>query len=94
MATITVDGRTFQAPDGSPLVEALKNNGVYTSNLCYIDGLKPYAGCRTCLVDIQGPPGLQLACTSAVQSGSPRVARSTGKPLPSRPSRLCNTSAR
>ncbi|MCA9830423.1 MAG: DUF4332 domain-containing protein [Dehalococcoidia bacterium] len=69
MATITVDGRTFEAPDGAPLVEALKNNGVYTSALCYIDGLKPYAGCRSCLVDIQGPPGLQLACTSTVQDG-------------------------
>ncbi|MGD9935739.1 MAG: 2Fe-2S iron-sulfur cluster-binding protein, partial [Dehalococcoidia bacterium] len=76
MATITVDGRTFQAPDGAPLVEALKNNGVYTSNLCYIDGLKPYAGCRTCLVDIQGPPGLQLACTSAVQDGMTVITES------------------
>jgi formate dehydrogenase major subunit len=50
-------------------VEVLKQNGFYTSNLCYIDGLKPYAGCRTCLVDVQGPPGLQLSCTSTVQDG-------------------------
>ena len=69
MASITVDGRTFEAPDGAPLVEVLKNNGVYVSNLCYIDGLKPYAGCRTCLVDIEGPPGLQLSCTAIVQDG-------------------------
>lgn len=67
MATITVDGRTIDAPAGAPLVEILKNNGFYVSSLCYIDGLKPYAGCRSCLVDIEGPPGLQLACTSAVQ---------------------------
>ncbi|KAA0239347.1 hypothetical protein EDM76_03510, partial [bacterium] len=67
MATITVDGRTIEAPAGAPLVEILKNNGFYVSSLCYIDGLKPYAGCRSCLVDIEGPPGLQLACTSAVQ---------------------------
>jgi predicted molibdopterin-dependent oxidoreductase YjgC len=69
MATLTVDGRTIEAPDGSPLVEALKNNGVYVSSLCYIDGLKPYAGCRSCLVDIEGPPGLQLSCTAVVQDG-------------------------
>jgi predicted molibdopterin-dependent oxidoreductase YjgC len=69
MASITVDGRTIEAPDGAPLVEVLKNNGFYVSNLCYIDGLKPYAGCRTCLVDIEGPPGLQLSCTSIVQDG-------------------------
>lgn len=69
MAQITVDGRTFEAPAGAPLVEVLKNNGFYTSSLCYIDGLKPYAGCRMCLVDIEGPPGLQLSCTSIVQDG-------------------------
>ncbi|MBI2766338.1 MAG: (2Fe-2S)-binding protein [Chloroflexi bacterium] len=69
MASLTVDGKVLDAPAGAPLVEVLKQNGIYTSNLCYIDGLKPYAGCRTCLVDIQGPPGLQLSCTAVVQDG-------------------------
>jgi predicted molibdopterin-dependent oxidoreductase YjgC len=69
MATITVDGQTIEARDGAPLVEVLKDNGFYVSSLCYIDGLKPYAGCRTCLVDIEGPPGLQLSCTAVVQDG-------------------------
>lgn len=69
MATITVDGQTIEAPAGAPLLEVLKNNGFYVSSLCYIDGLKPYAGCRSCLVDIEGPPGLQLSCTAVVQDG-------------------------
>jgi len=67
MASLTVDGKVIEAPAGAPLVEVLKNNGFYVSSLCYIDGLKPYAGCRSCLVDIEGPPGLQLSCTSVVQ---------------------------
>lgn len=69
MASITVDGQVIDAPAGAPLVEVLKNNGFYVSSLCYIDGLKPYAGCRSCLVDIEGPPGLQLSCTAVVQEG-------------------------
>ena len=69
MGTITANGKQIEAEDGQPLVEVLKNNGIYMSNLCYVDGLKPYAGCRTCLVDIEGPPGLQLACTAQVQDG-------------------------
>ena len=69
MASLTVNGQTIEAPAGAPLVEVLKANGVYVSNLCYLDGLKPYAGCRSCLVDIQGPPGLQLSCTAVVQDG-------------------------
>ena len=69
MASLTVDGRTIEAPAGAPLVEVLKNNGFYVSSLCYIDGLKPYAGCRSCLVDVEGPPGLQLSCTAIVAEG-------------------------
>lgn len=67
MVSITVDGQVIEAPAGAPLVEVLKNNGFYVSSLCYIDGLKPYAGCRSCLVRIEGPPALQLSCTAVVQ---------------------------
>lgn len=69
MARLTIDDRPIEAPDGAPLVEVLKRNGFYVSNLCYIDGLPPYAGCRTCLVEIEGAPGLQLSCTTAVRDG-------------------------
>jgi predicted molibdopterin-dependent oxidoreductase YjgC len=69
VATLTIDGQTIEAPDGAPLVEVLKKNGFYVSNLCYIDGLPPYAGCRTCLVEIEGARGLQLSCTSTVRDG-------------------------
>ncbi len=76
MVNITVDGTTLAAPAGAPLVEVLKDNGFYVSSLCYIDGLKPYAGCRTCLVDIEGPPGLQLSCTAVVQENMSVVTNS------------------
>ncbi|MEX2158370.1 MAG: molybdopterin-dependent oxidoreductase [Dehalococcoidia bacterium] len=69
MANLTIDGRPIEAPNGAPLVEVLKSNGFYVSNLCYIDGLPPYAGCRTCLVEIEGAPGLQLSCTNTVREG-------------------------
>ncbi len=69
MANLTIDGKPIEAPDGAPLVEVLKNNGFYVSNLCYIDGLPPYAGCRTCLVEVEGGRGLQLSCTTTVRDG-------------------------
>ena len=68
MAKLIIDGREIEAPDGAPLVEVIKDNGIYVPNLCYIDGLPPYAGCRTCLVEIEGARGgLQLSCTSTVR---------------------------
>jgi predicted molibdopterin-dependent oxidoreductase YjgC len=69
VAKLTLNGVTVDVPDGQPLVEAIKQQGVWISNLCYIDGLAPYAGCRTCLVEIEGARGLQLACTSRVADG-------------------------
>jgi len=69
VAKLTLDGNEIDAPNGAPLVEVIKQNGTFISNLCYIDGLPPYAGCRTCLVEIEGARGLQLACTSRVTEG-------------------------
>ena len=47
MAKLTLDGAEIEVADGSQLVEAIKQQGTFISNLCYIDGLPPYAGCRT-----------------------------------------------
>jgi predicted molibdopterin-dependent oxidoreductase YjgC len=69
VAKLTLDGVEIEAEAGAPLVEVIKQNGTFISNLCYIDGLPPYAGCRTCLVEIEGARGLQLSCTSRVNEG-------------------------
>ncbi len=69
MATITIDGRSVEAEIGAPLVEVIKNAGFPISNLCYLDGLPPYAGCRTCAVQVEGMRGLPLSCTTNVMDG-------------------------
>lgn len=75
MAKIQIDGRSVEAPDGATLLEVCKAEGVYISSLCYIDGLPPYAGCRMCLVEIDGARGLQLSCTTKITDGM--VVRTT-----------------
>ena len=69
MATITINGRAVEADVGAPLVEVIKNAGFPISNLCYLDGLPPYAGCRTCAVEVEGMRGLPLSCTTTVMDG-------------------------
>ena len=69
MAKISLDGRELEAPDGAPLVEVIKNSGTFISNLCYIDGRPPYAGCRTCIVEIEGQRGFPLSCTARIEDG-------------------------
>src|SRR5918995_1876040 len=75
VARLTLDGIDLEVEAGAPLVEVIKESGTFISNLCYIDGLPPYAGCRTCLVEIEGARGLQLSCTTKVTDGM--VVRST-----------------
>ena len=69
MATITINDQRVEVAAGRPLVEVIKEQGVYISNLCYLDGLPAYAGCRTCVVEVEGMRGLPLACTTPVQDG-------------------------
>jgi formate dehydrogenase alpha subunit len=69
VAKITVNGREIEAEDGAPLVEVLADHGFVVPHLCYLEGLPPYAGCRTCLVEIEGARGLQLSCTAKVNDG-------------------------
>src|SRR6185503_6917700 len=74
MAKLNLNGSEIEVPDGSQLVEVIKNTGEFISNLCYVDGLVPYAGCRTCVVEIDGMRGFQLACTTKV-TGDKMVVR-------------------
>ncbi|KPK48068.1 MAG: hypothetical protein AMJ77_00895, partial [Dehalococcoidia bacterium SM23_28_2] len=69
MATIIVDDNPIEAPEGAPLLEALRKAGIYIPSLCYLEGLPPYGGCRMCLVEIEGMRGLQLSCTTRVSDG-------------------------
>ena len=71
MATITLNDRQIEVESGLSLLEVLKEQGIAITNLCYIDGLEPYAGCRTCLVEIEGgrPTPMQLSCTAVVADG-------------------------
>lgn len=71
MVNITVNGKNIDAEAGKPLVEVLKENGFPITNLCYIDGLDPYAGCRTCVVEIKDakPTSMQLSCTTSIVEG-------------------------
>jgi formate dehydrogenase alpha subunit len=69
VAKITVNGREIEAEVGEPLVEVLTRHGFAVPHLCYLEGRPPYAGCRTCLVEIEGARGLQLSCTAKVAEG-------------------------
>jgi NADH-quinone oxidoreductase subunit G len=70
MVTFSIDGREVQAPEGAMLVDGAKYGDVEIPVFCYDPKLgQPVGACRMCLVEIEGIPKLQTACSTPVKDG-------------------------
>ena len=68
--TIVVDGVEISAPEGKLLVDAAKQGDVEIPVFCYEPKLgAPVGACRMCLVEIEGIPKLQTACSTPIRDG-------------------------
>ncbi len=68
--TIVVDGVEIAANEGAMLVDAAKHGDVEIPVFCYEPKLgDPVGACRMCLVEIEGIPKLQTACSTPVRDG-------------------------
>jgi NADH-quinone oxidoreductase subunit G len=68
--TLEVDGRELTVPKGTPLVLAAAEAGIEIPVFCYEPRLGPPIGaCRMCLVEVEGMPKLQAACTMTANDG-------------------------
>jgi NADH-quinone oxidoreductase subunit G len=67
---LTIDGREIEVSKGTGLVESAASAGIEIPVFCYEPRLGPPVGaCRMCLVEIEGLPKLQAACTLTAQDG-------------------------
>jgi len=70
MVSFEIDGREVSAPEGAMLVDGAKLGDVEIPYFCYEPKLgDPVGACRMCLVEIEGIPKLQTACSTAVKDG-------------------------
>ncbi len=70
MVTFEIDGREVTAPEGAMLVDGAKYGDVEIPVFCYEPKVGPPVGaCRMCLVEIEGIPKLQTACSTPVKDG-------------------------
>jgi NADH-quinone oxidoreductase subunit G len=68
--TFSIDGREVSAPEGSMLVDGAKYGDVEIPVFCYEPKLgQPVGACRMCLVEVEGIPKLQTACSTPVKDG-------------------------
>ncbi len=79
MVTLTIDGKTVTAQEGTTILEAARDNGIHIPSLCYLKEINQIAACRICVVEIEGITRLMPACDNQVAEGmvirtnSPRV---------------------
>jgi NADH-quinone oxidoreductase subunit G len=68
--TFSIDGREVTAPENIMLVDGAKYGDVEIPVFCYEPKLgQPVGACRMCLVEIEGIPKLQTACSTPVKDG-------------------------
>src|SRR3990167_4395342 len=76
MAHIEIDGRQAEVPDGSTVMDAARQLGIYIPHFCYHKKLTIAANCRMCLVQVEKAPKPLPACATPVTDGMKVFTRS------------------
>ncbi|MBI4849226.1 MAG: molybdopterin-dependent oxidoreductase [Nitrospirae bacterium] len=69
MINLTINGKKITAEDGATILQAALKNNIHIPNLCYDKRLRPYGGCRLCIVEVEGQARLFAACSSPAENG-------------------------
>jgi formate dehydrogenase major subunit len=69
MSQLTIDGQQIEVPDGTSILNAARKAGIEIPTLCDHPELKPYGGCRLCVVEVEGMRILQTSCTLTAMNG-------------------------
>ncbi|PPD58771.1 formate dehydrogenase subunit alpha [Dehalogenimonas etheniformans] len=69
MIRIRINDQEIEAVEGQTVLEAARQAGIYIPSLCYSPDLKPYGGCRMCVIEIDKMRGLPTACTTPITEG-------------------------
>lgn len=67
--SLNIDGKSVQVEKGVTVLEAAQAAGVYIPTLCYHPDLKPWGGCRLCIVEIENMRGYPTSCTTPATEG-------------------------
>ena len=67
--TVEIDGKKITVPQGTNLLEAALQNGVYIPHLCHHPDLPDIGSCRLCIVEVEGMPGVHPSCKLKADEG-------------------------
>jgi len=69
MVELTIDNKKVSVEEGTTILAAAKKIGINIPNMCYDKRLRPYGGCRLCVVEAEGIPRLLASCSTPVTGG-------------------------
>ncbi len=71
MANIRINDLGMKVQEGKTILEVAREKGIYIPTLCYHEALKPFGGCRLCVVEVEnnGKKDVLASCTTPVKDG-------------------------
>lgn len=69
MIEFTINDKKISVEDGTTILKAAQQNGIKIPNLCFDKRLRPYGGCRLCIVEVEGMPRLFASCSTPAAPG-------------------------
>jgi len=69
MLELEIDGRKLEVAEGSTIMDAANQAGIYVPHFCYHGKLSIAANCRMCLVEVEKAPKPLPACATPVTKG-------------------------
>ena len=87
MVNVKINGRDYEVPKNSTVLEAARYAGVEIPTLCYLKDINEIGACRLCLVEVTGARGLVTSCVYPVNEGM-EIKTNTPKVLATRKTNL------
>ena len=69
MVTLTIDGETVKAKEGTTILQAAKQAGIDIPTLCFLKDINEVGDCRMCIVEVEGRKGFATSCIQTVEEG-------------------------
>ena len=79
MLNITINGRPYQVPYGTTVLEAARMANINIPTLCYLKDINEIGACRLCLVEVKGARGLVTSCVYPIEKDGTEIITDSPK---------------
>jgi len=69
MPKCTIDGRQIEVAPGTTVLQAALDHGIHIQHFCWHPDLPVDGNCRTCMIEVEKMPKLQIACNTVIAEG-------------------------